>query len=131
VGVASLDTLFGDIPLRHLSLIGNHITGAGALALANFPQLQSLTSLDLSQNPIGDVGLRHIAGSPYLGNLTSLTLWGCGLSDESVQTLARSFLVHLTDLDLNNNAISAQAVEALRASPHLRQLKELKVGAFS
>ena len=83
--------------LEVLSLIN-----VGLVSLKNFPKLQSLRKLELSDNRISS-GLSHLVNSP---KLTHINLSGNKIKDyEELQPLKE--LENLTNLDLFNNDVTA------------------------
>ena len=83
-----------------LALPNNGLTGAAATALAALPELDQLTSLDLSGNTglTGDIPGAHLQP---LTNLTSLDLSGVGWTGTIPDEL--DDLTALTSLDLSDN----------------------------
>ena len=84
--------------------------------------LDSVEVLELGANPLGaDAGVA-LGRSPRLASLRRLGLKGCGLG-EGIRGLAASTgLRRLRDLDLSGNGITAAGIEALVASPLLRDV---------
>ena len=66
--------------LFSLDLAYNGIGDEGSRALAQSPNLASLTLLDLGRNRIGDEGARALAQSEHLASLTRLNLWNNDIS---------------------------------------------------
>ena len=85
-----------------LALPNNGLTGAAATALAALPELDQLTSLDLSGNTglTGDIPGAHLQP---LTNLTSLDLSGVGWTGTIPDEL--DDLTALTSLDLSDNPL--------------------------
>jgi uncharacterized protein (TIGR02996 family) len=145
--------------LRLLDWSHNHLGEEGAAALATAPFRETLRVLILkSRNHINDAGVRHLcSGSPWK-NLAHLDLTGNPISPEEALTLvehpnlARLVSLELTIEDrphvfVKNLArsraaarfrylhldcrLTASAVKALIASPHLDGLEGLTTGNVS
>jgi uncharacterized protein (TIGR02996 family) len=104
----------------------------GMVALANSPGLTGLERLDLRGHHIGDAGFMDLIGSP---NAARLRLLDVGFNDigdtgdSAVEALRSS--PHLGDLRvlrLNGNAIDRLWADALTAWDRLHQLEELDLG---
>ena len=81
----------GDMPLlRTLKVRRNGFTDVAAKAIANWPESNHLTSLELSDNRIGNEGITAIAKSPHLANLNELSVRGNPISDDGVRALIES-----------------------------------------
>jgi uncharacterized protein (TIGR02996 family) len=108
---------------------GNRVTGAGVQALVTSPQLRSLKSLPLKNNPIGDEGAVALGGWPCLRYLTDLDLTNCGIGPKGAAALAASpHLGRLVDLDLGGNRIHKEGARALAGSERLEHLYRLDLG---
>jgi uncharacterized protein (TIGR02996 family) len=113
--VARLDTLY---------LADNHLTAWAARAMADSSHLRSLTSLELSSNPIQPEGTAALAQRP----LQTLYLADCRVEDEGAVALAGSAaLQDLTQLDLSANHLSRRGLQALTQSATLRNLRWLNL----
>ncbi len=111
------------------------------VSLTQSPALISLNKLDLSTNQIGEAGVEIIVTTQYLNQLTDLRLTGwdittretdpdChpAIASEGVLVLAHSaFSSHLAELDISLNEINHKAVQALADSPHLGNLRRLRI----
>jgi Ran GTPase-activating protein (RanGAP) involved in mRNA processing and transport len=85
--------------LMSLEIPGNTITAAGLSSLANSAVAESLFRLSIDNNPVGDVGLARILESGSLSQLVSLSLLNCGITEASLNSLARAPLFnHLKEL---------------------------------
>jgi Ran GTPase-activating protein (RanGAP) involved in mRNA processing and transport len=86
---------------------------------------RSLTSVDLSWNPVGCREAAAALATCLTDNirLTSLSLAGCALRDEGAATVARGLASAplLTALDLSSNDLSPAAVPALVEVRGLRE----------
>src|SRR5262249_38414852 len=143
-------------PLRVLDVHSNEFGAAGARALARAERLAELPELNLGWCAIGDAGARHLASSRHLGRLTDLDLSYNELTLEGLCALVRpprlarlarldlSFnrlldaaalralgglrqAARLTALRFHDNPLGLAGAEALAASPHLANLRELKL----
>jgi uncharacterized protein (TIGR02996 family) len=115
--------LFRLAPVRRVCLLkaGNRVQ-----KLANCPLLARLTGLGFWFSPIDVTGLQLLLASPYLGNLKELELVGADFGVAGVRALAEwSSLARLTKLDLGATHVSDDAIEALAASPYVRNLQSL------
>lgn len=91
--------------LEYLSLRKNEITSDGVHAIACGNLVESLSSLDISENSgIGDRGATRLAACQW-PNLEWLNLHACSLSKDGVGSLARGVFPALSWLNLmgNNN----------------------------
>jgi uncharacterized protein (TIGR02996 family) len=142
--------------LRHLDLWSNaEMEMAGITALANWPGLARLTTLDLGSCRITDSMLEALLSSPHLSNLrvlllggnrirargaralaaapglrklTTLNLWEDPIGDEGAIALAGSpYLANLSLLLLEEVGIRTKGARALAASPHLNKITELNL----
>jgi uncharacterized protein (TIGR02996 family) len=108
----------------------------GLQALARWPKLAGLTSLDLSFTKVGDAGIEALVRSPYAPALRSLTLSRTRITDRGVALLAACpALANLQKLDLalntglNRGRTGPTAARSLAASPHLGKLQYLDLSA--
>jgi Ran GTPase-activating protein (RanGAP) involved in mRNA processing and transport len=105
-----------------------------AVQLAASPLLARLTKLDLSGHRFGLVGFRILLHSPNLATLRALSLRRVAPVPQPSRTLilrkmAESpHLAGLTALDLRNNRINDEGLQALAESPHLANLSVLRLG---
>jgi uncharacterized protein (TIGR02996 family) len=113
--------------------------------LAKSAALASLTALDLSGNRIGAAGVEILVRSPYLSRLTHLNLAGWdfttkatdedfhpAIGSEGVLVLAHSpFAARLVELNISWNNLNREAIQALVDSPHLGNLRQLRIGPNS
>jgi Ran GTPase-activating protein (RanGAP) involved in mRNA processing and transport len=114
--------------LRILELNACQIGPKGARALAGSPHLGSLVTLWLRTNKLGDEGAIALAGGKGLPRLASLQLSNNGITSQGVQALAKRPPGQLKSLDLSWNALGAEGVADLAASPALGQLESLDLG---
>ncbi|MEO1269326.1 MAG: hypothetical protein AAFX99_14585 [Myxococcota bacterium] len=97
-------------------------------ALANWPHLGGVTSLDLSREAIGPGGAEALARSPYL-QLRSLDLANNTVGGAGARALASAAgLGCLERLVLRFNGIGDEGAAALAHSPHLGRLIVLDLG---
>jgi len=102
--------------LEYLSLRKNEITSAGVYAIACGNLVQSLSSLDVSENSgIGDRGATHLAACQW-PNLEWLNLRACSLSKDGVNSLARGVCPALSWLNLMGNNNPDEQAHAVAAS---------------
>jgi uncharacterized protein (TIGR02996 family) len=113
--------------LHRLDLGFNQIHAPGAEALARWPSLVGLTSLNLRSNIIAS-GLSALANSGHVERLIVLLLHFNGIRDDAVEALAGSeHLPELVWLDLMANRITSVGAGALARSPHLGKLARLQL----
>ena len=79
------ETLLRAHPVQYVELV-DAATHVGALA--GFPLLTRLTSLDLYGNQIGDVGVATLVELPYLGRVRWLGLAQTGIGASGAEALA-------------------------------------------
>lgn len=114
--------------LRTLNLAHSEISIEGLEALSRaqfFPRLTSLT-LDVGYDPNGARALGRRAGEilARAESLVSLSLARCGIGDDGIEALAASpAMKNLEELGLHGNQISARGAIALARSPHLSKLR--------
>lgn len=113
--------------LRVLDVGNNRIDARALAALLSSPSLRELSELRLSGCPIGARGVRVLADA--LEDLNPLSLLDLSRAfDASVETVRALALApgfeHLRQLDLSRTGVTADALEALLASPlnHLERL---------
>jgi Leucine-rich repeat (LRR) protein len=86
-----------------------------------------MKELYLGRTQLGNDGLAQLCNGGSWPNLTALSLAQNGLDDKSAHMLAETKLFpKLITLDLYNNNISDEAVDAIRCSPHLKCLRILQ-----
>jgi uncharacterized protein (TIGR02996 family) len=113
--------------IRSVHLTGR-ITDDLARSLADCPELQRFTLLDLSGTGISPVGVAALAESPRVAGLEVLGLGDNHFGDEGVRALTTSpHLKRLKKLDLSSNEIGDDGATALANSPHLGQLTSLNL----
>ncbi len=75
--------------LRVLDLHETRVGDRGAAALAQSPRLAGLLELDLAESHIGDAGAEALAGSPHLSGLLYLNLYGNSIEGAAARLRAR------------------------------------------
>jgi uncharacterized protein (TIGR02996 family) len=110
--------------LRNLDLTATDFGPEGMEALGSASFLGQLTELRLGHNPFG---AGHLGVLSACSALEVLELDCAGLTDADMEVLARASLARLRDLDLGENAITAQGLAALARSPALASLAELSL----
>jgi len=109
-------------PLRTLTL--THCPNAAALAM--YPELQTLTALELGWNQLGDAAVAELAGSPHVQNLARLGLEANDLDPTAAVALAeQSHLGKLRSLGLDWNPLGDEGIVALAHAAILRRLRHL------
>jgi uncharacterized protein (TIGR02996 family) len=102
------------LALEELNLGNNSgIDASGVCVLVSSPNVANLSSLLLHYNNIGNAGLGHLAQSDNLNRLRELYVSGVGASDRGALALAGGRFRSLTDLDLRDNEVGDEGVEAL------------------
>lgn len=124
--------------LESLALTTDQLTDDVAVALAAWPPLSRLRSLDLSSidtydpgcNAIGDRGAIALLSSPHATHLARLQLGdNAAISSETALALSAARpLPDLVELDLSFTAIDDAGARALGASPSLPRLSYLDIG---
>jgi hypothetical protein len=95
-----------------------------ASRLAATHWLESMVTLELSNNPVGDWGVMALAGSRHVVYLRSLFLRGSGIGDAGAAALAKSSnLVRLEALSLAHNQIEDEGATTLAQSALLKHLR--------
>jgi len=141
----------GHVALRRLDLSGNALGGANLAALLSklnhleqlscsnclldaaqasqlwlSPTLMGLKRLDISSQPIQTSELEALLNEVERPELVELKLSRMGLTDDGARALSRApALSRLEVLDISQNMISAQGLELLLGSEHLRGLTRL------
>ena len=92
--------------LRHLNLVGAHVTDHGLVSLKELPALEKLELSDV----ITDAGLAHLSGH---ATLASLDLFGTEVTDAGLQYLRQN--PTLRKLRVNESLISREAIRDLVA----------------
>lgn len=93
----------------------NQVGDAGAIALANQPEIGRFSEIVLRENQIGDTGATALARSPHLRHVTYLDLWKNEITDAGVEGfLTVKNWSHLQALNLRDNPISHTAENELR-----------------
>jgi uncharacterized protein (TIGR02996 family) len=110
-----------------------HAQAVGQRALAGLESLAETEALawvaELKVRGLDTVLAGWLAGCRLLAHLTALDLGNNGIQDEGVQALAAApSLSRLTALDLSRNGIRAEGAAALASSPHLARLTALDLG---
>ena len=124
--------------LETLALTTNQLTDDVVGALASWPPLAQLRSLDLSSthtdapgcNAIGDCGAMALVSSPHARRLTRLHLGdNPSITSETAFALASSpHPSQLAELSLSFTSLDDQGARALASSPSLSQLSHLDIG---
>ena len=131
VGMAYLASATGLPRLRSLSLTDNSAIGAeGIRALAESSRLAGLRALDVSGLTVDEAGVREVTNSRYLSRLHTFNIRSCGIADHGLAELSRSALLGRMIarsglLDLRENLIGDEGIEALANSPYLTRLTSL------
>ena len=119
-----------------LDLANYRLSGEALPVLAESPHLAGLRELRLAHTPIDDAGVAALAASPHLTRLTSLDLFSGAFGPAGMEALVASpNAAHLVSLDLGADFSQqyqpvspfGDAVTALANSPHLRNLRVLRL----
>ena len=114
--------------LLTLDVENNVIGNAGCLALGSYAGDADLSWLSLAHNQVGDRGVEALAGCPLLRRLTHLNLASNELGDLGCQALAEApHSASLQVLNLDYNRIYEKGARALAASPYLEGLTRLQI----
>jgi len=111
--------------LTKLNIEGPLVTDEGVKA--SIGAFTSLTSLDISFNPIGDEGLAAIARAPCADNLTELNIEGVRVTTEGVQANIGVF-ISLTILNISANYIGDVGLAAIAQASFAGKLTRLNIG---
>ena len=119
--------------LASLDVSGNDVSDAGVRAVAAGGAFPRLHTLRVNSNPIGDAGVAALAQSPLLGRMLAKSpafeLRKCGVGPLGAAVLAaRPALARCTALDLSENYLGEGGFRAVVGSPHLGNLRVLKLG---
>lgn len=125
VGVQFLADSVNLQTIRTLDLSENGISERGMMALARTSHVSNLEHLSLNDNPIGDEGLHYLMQAPWFSQLKSLDLSSCYLTSESLSQLFEMEMPRLISLRLWGNTITNHLLARLRACPFIEQLTEL------
>lgn len=140
-GVRGLCTASWVAPLEWLGLSRNYLTDDALRAIAESGRFTRLRTLHLGFNNthsqvgadpedrITDRGLVALAGSPALANLRVLTLSGVQVTAEGLDTVLNQASWTLTGLSLFDCHLTDDLLSVLAASPRLRRLEWLDLGA--
>ncbi len=105
--------------LGSLSLLETQLGDAGVVALARTARWPALATLQLARNDLGDPAATALARS--LLPLRSLSLWGNRITELGARELLDAPTLHaLESLDLRDNEVAPDAIEALRDLPGRR-----------
>jgi uncharacterized protein (TIGR02996 family) len=117
---------FADLTALHLNGCWTSEEAIGALA--RWPCLTGLSSLDLGRTLLRGRSLEHLLNSPLGGRLRYLSLNDCHLGEYEARMLARwPGLAGLVALDLAGNLITNDSAQVLARSPHLKGLARLRL----
>lgn len=106
--------------ITHLNLAYNGLQDEGAISLVQSEHVRNLEWLDLAGNSIDVAGIKALAHSASLRNLKHLDLTGNWVNDDAALDLSQSeHLQNLTALILRGNPIKAEGAKALASSPYL------------
>lgn len=104
------------------------IGDTGAEQLANLTNFDNLSYLCLANNAISKLGLSALARWPSLLKLETLDLSHNELDDEAATTLAAIPFSRLQSLEIQGNRLTHQGWLALVGSPALARLQHLRTG---
>jgi Ran GTPase-activating protein (RanGAP) involved in mRNA processing and transport len=119
--------------LAALDVSRNDISDAGVRAVAAGGAFPRLHTLRLCGNPVGDAGVAALVRSPLFGRMlgrsSHLELRKTGVGPAGAVVLAASpALARCTTLDLSENYLGENGFLELVNSPHLGDLRALKLG---
>jgi len=114
-----------DLPA--LLLAGSNLTSQGLISLAHNKNIDHLTTLDISNNPIRTVrGLAPLIDSKNLLNLKTLRLRNNDLKSNAIAELVNALLIdNVTELDLSGNRLLIAGTRAVVNSNRLQHLQAL------
>jgi uncharacterized protein (TIGR02996 family) len=113
--------------LRHLELSDNVIGDRGAVAIALARHWDRIEILDLRSCGVSILGLRRLASAQNLRGLRELRLQNNFLGPDAGAVIAGSGWLRLCSLDLGDTRLDAAAVASLAASAVLAPLSELRL----
>lgn len=113
--------------LTSLSLAGNTLSLQSVGALEEWGQLERLAALDLSRNQLRDDGVRQLLMCCRGSRMRRLGLASNDFGDEAMSVLAADPMPQLEVLDLANNRLTLQGVQAIFSSGCFPGLRELRV----
>lgn len=111
--------------LRVLELSRNHLSAHGVGDLCAARHLSGLEVLRLDSNPLGPDATERLVRSVFAGSLTKLGLYGCQLEDAGLATLFAGQFPRLSELQVGNNSLRAEAADALAANDGFPALRSL------
>ncbi|KAG2388389.1 hypothetical protein C9374_000553 [Naegleria lovaniensis] len=131
---SGLALVFSQLLLLNLSSNRIEYEGVRILMKEGFGRHSSsylLKTLKMEGNSIGKEGAKEIAQNPNMNNLTRLDLSFTNIGDEGVHYLTSdgTFLQNLTYLNIHNSAMTVDGAKYLSTSEHVRNLKTLILSA--
>jgi uncharacterized protein (TIGR02996 family) len=128
-GLPALAAWPGLARIASLDLTLNYLTEPSLLPLLASHHLGGLRWLGLEQNPLGPAAGRALARASALAGLSRLELRGCDIDAKGAGDLGASTrLVGLSELDLSYNPLREEGGKALAGAPLLGQLTSLELG---
>lgn len=123
--IARLDQHEALSSVRILELSGNALGEQGAKVLATWERIsRSLHTLRVGECGLGDEGLTILSHAPWLAQLDELDLSQNKLSAQGLDALSRQQWLSLKRLDLSGNLINGHGLRCLSvAAPILEQLR--------
>jgi Ran GTPase-activating protein (RanGAP) involved in mRNA processing and transport len=118
--------------IEELDLNRVELTAEGLRALLRSKHLTGLKTLSVANNAIGDAGAEALAAWPGLQRLESLDVSGCELGAEGFEhlfTTKANIFKQLRRLHIGRNQITPRQVYRLTMCDHLKRLKELELAA--
>lgn len=107
------------------------IDDLGVCALAVWPNLAAIRTIDLSGNQLGVGGLTALLSSAHAGSITELRIRdisdGDWEFDDSLTAFRHGPAGTLETLDIGDNDLNLEAAEILRKNPALSELRELNI----
>lgn len=105
---------------EHLSLATNFLGDMGARALAQWPGLSGVRTLDLTRNTLSTPGLTMLLDSPHLGPLHTLLLKENNFGDDGARLIAQhEALRGVQVLEVHDSALTHEGARALADSQTL------------